>query len=77
VAGAPGGAVRGALTFVNNTVDPSTGTIQLKATFENTGNALWPGQFVNVALTLTRQPGALVVPSQAVQSGQRASTSSW
>jgi multidrug efflux system membrane fusion protein len=71
VAGAPGGAVRGALTFVNNTVDPSTGTIQLKATFENTGNALWPGQFVNVALTLTRQPGALVVPSQAVQSGQR------
>jgi len=71
VAGAPGGAVRGKLTFVNNTVDPTTGTIQLKATFENTENALWPGQFVNVALTLARQPGALVVPSQAVQSGQK------
>lgn len=71
VAGAPGGVVRGRLTFVNNTVDPSTGTIQLKATFENTENALWPGQFVNVALTLTRQLGAVLVPSQAVQSGQK------
>jgi multidrug efflux system membrane fusion protein len=71
VADAPGGAVRGRLTFVNNTVDPSTGTIQLKATFENTENALWPGQFVNVALTLTTQRGAVVVPSQALQSGQQ------
>jgi multidrug efflux system membrane fusion protein len=70
VAGAPGGVVRGKLTFVNNTVDPTTGTIQLKATFENIENALWPGQFVNVTLILTRQIGALVVPSQAVQSGQ-------
>jgi membrane fusion protein, multidrug efflux system len=69
--GAPEGVVRGRLTFVNNTVDPSTGTIQLKATFENTENALWPGQFVNVALTLTRQAGAVVVPAQAVQSGQK------
>lgn len=71
VAGALGGAVRGKLTFVNNTVDPTTGTIQLKATFENSENALWPGQFVNIVLTLTRQTGALVVPSQAVQSGQK------
>jgi multidrug efflux system membrane fusion protein len=71
VAGVPDGMVRGKLTFVNNTVDPSTGTIQLKATFENKENALWPGQFVNVALTLTRQAGALVVPSRAVQSGQK------
>ena len=63
--------VHGKLTFLNNTVDMSTGTIQLKATFDNTENALWPGQFVNVALTLTRQPAALVVPSQAVQSGQK------
>ena len=70
VDGVPGGLVRGKLTFVNNTVDPSTGTIQLKATFENNENALWPGQFVNVALTLTRQPGALLVPSPAVQNGQ-------
>ena len=71
VSGQPGGVVRGRLTFMNNTVDPSTGTIQLKATFENNENALWPGQFVNVALTLTRQVGAVVVPSQAVQSGQK------
>jgi multidrug efflux system membrane fusion protein len=63
--------VRGELTFVNNTVDVATGTIQLKATFQNTENALWPGQFVNVALTLTTQPGALVVPSQAIQRGQQ------
>lgn len=75
-AGTPGAAasvVRGRLTFINNTVDATTGTIQLKATFENTENMLWPGQFVNVALTLTRQPGALLVPSQAVQSGQQGS----
>jgi membrane fusion protein, multidrug efflux system len=71
VNGVPGGVVRGKLTFVNNTVDPTTGTIQLKATFENNENALWPGQFVNVALTLTRQLGAILVPSQAVQSGQK------
>jgi multidrug efflux system membrane fusion protein len=71
VNGVPGGVVRGKLTFLNNTVDPTTGTIQLKATFENDENALWPGQFVNVALTLTRQPGAVLVPSQAVQSGQK------
>jgi multidrug efflux system membrane fusion protein len=71
VTGQPGGTVRGRLTFINNTVDPTTGSIQLKATFENTENLLWPGQFVNVALTLARQPRALVVPSQAVQSGQQ------
>jgi multidrug efflux system membrane fusion protein len=71
VPGYAAGAVRGRLTFVNNTVDPNTGTIQLKATFANTENALWPGQFVNVALTLTKQVGAVVVPSQAVQSGQK------
>ncbi len=63
-------AVVGALTFVNNTVDPTTGTIQLKATFPNADNALWPGQFVDVALTLTAEQ-AVVVPSQAVQAGQQ------
>ncbi len=63
--------VRGELTFVNNAVDPQTGTIQLKATFPNAGNRLWPGQFLNVVLTLTTRPNALLVPSQAVQASQQ------
>jgi multidrug efflux system membrane fusion protein len=67
----PGQApVTGALTFVNNTVDPNTGTIQLKATFANVENALWPGQFVETTLTLTSE-NAVVVPSQAIQAGQQ------
>ena len=62
---------RGTLTFVNNTVDTTTGTIQLKATFENNDNALWPGQFAAVILTIRTEPGAIVVPSQAIQAGQQ------
>lgn len=58
------------LTFVNNEVDTQTGTIQLKATTDNRAHRLWPGQFVNVVLTLTIQPDAILVPSQAVQVGQ-------
>jgi multidrug efflux system membrane fusion protein len=61
---------RGAMTSMDNTVDPSTGTIQLKATFPNKDSSLWPGQFVNVVLTLTEKRGAIVIPSQAVQTGQ-------
>ena len=61
---------QGELTFVDNAVNLATGTIQLKATFSNRDKALWPGQFVNVVLTLTTQPNAVVVPSQAVQTGQ-------
>ncbi|MGA9778603.1 MAG: efflux RND transporter periplasmic adaptor subunit [Limisphaerales bacterium] len=60
----------GELTFINNTVDETTGTIDLMATFPNENNALWPGQFVNVALTLSELTNAIVVPSQAVQTGQ-------
>jgi membrane fusion protein, multidrug efflux system len=60
----------GELTFVNNTVDESTGTIDLMATFPNENNALWPGQFVNVSFTLSNLTNAVVVPSQAVQTGQ-------
>jgi multidrug efflux system membrane fusion protein len=60
----------GRLTFVNNTVDPTTGTIQLKGTFDNADNVLWPGQYVEVVLTLTTE-SAVVVPSQAVQPGQQ------
>lgn len=67
-----GGArsVVGDVTFMNNTVDTTTGTIQLKATFPNSDNALWPGQFVDVALTLTSEQSVLV-PTQAVQAGQQ------
>src|SRR2546425_418194 len=60
----------GRLTFVNNTVDPSTATIQLKGTFDNAENTLWPGQYVEVVLTLTTET-AVVVPSQAIQPGQQ------
>lgn len=66
-----GPPVRGRLTFVDNAVDQQTGTINLKATFANEGRALWPGQFVNVSVTLSDRPGAIVVPAQAVQTGQR------
>jgi membrane fusion protein, multidrug efflux system len=60
----------GELTFINNAVDQTTGTIQLKATFANTDNVLWPGQFLDVVLTL-RNRTAIVVPSQAIQPGQQ------
>jgi multidrug efflux system membrane fusion protein len=61
---------KGTITFVDNAVDTSTGTIRLKGTFANRERKLWPGQFVNVALTLTTEPNAVVVPSQAIQTGQ-------
>jgi membrane fusion protein, multidrug efflux system len=61
---------QGELTFVDNSVDMTTGTIQLKATFPNQDNALWPGQFVQVTLTLSELTNIVVVPSQAVQTGQ-------
>lgn len=60
----------GLLTFIDNAVDSTTGTIRLKATFANKEKQLWPGQFVNVVMTLAAQPNAIVVPSQAVQTGQ-------
>jgi len=60
----------GFLTFVDNNVDMTTGTIKLKGTFPNTDRKLWPGQFVRVNLRLTTQSNALVVPNQAVQTGQ-------
>ena len=60
---------QGVLAFVDNAVDRSTGTIKLKAEFTNSERRLWPGQFVNVALTLATQGDAVVVPSEAVQVG--------
>jgi len=63
-------AETGYLSFVDNTVDNTTGTIKLKATFANPDHRLWPGQFSNVALRLAKQENATTVPSQAVQTGQ-------
>jgi membrane fusion protein, multidrug efflux system len=60
---------QGVLAFVDNAVDRSTGTIKLKAEFTNSERRLWPGQFVNVALTLATQGDAVVVPAEAVQVG--------
>ncbi len=56
---------RGALTFVDNTVDITTGTIKLKGTFPNSDHKLWPGQFVRVTLRLTTQQNAVVVPNRS------------
>jgi len=63
--------VRGELTVIDNTVDSTTGTIKLKAAFDNSKRLLWPGQFVNVSLTLDTQARAVVVPSEAVKPGQQ------
>jgi membrane fusion protein, multidrug efflux system len=60
----------GYLTFVDNTVDNTTGTIKLKGTFANTDHRLWPGQFSTVSLRLSEEENATVVPTQAVQTGQ-------
>ena len=60
----------GQLTFIDNTVDSTTGTIKLKATFANGNSRLWPGQFVNVSLRLKTLQNAVVVPIRAIQMGQ-------
>lgn len=60
----------GALAFVDNTVDKTTGTIILKGLFQNDDRRLWPGQFVNVGLTLDEITNAILVPTQAIQTGQ-------
>lgn len=62
-------APTGVLIFVDNAVDPSTGTIKLRARFANKENSLWPGQFVGVSVRLFEQPDAIVIPSTAVQTG--------
>ena len=64
---------QGAITFIDNAIDPTTGTIKLKGTFVNEGGNLWPGQFVAVVLRLSTRPNAIVVPSQVVQTGQAGS----
>jgi multidrug efflux system membrane fusion protein len=70
--GTKGGvSATGRLSFIDNTVDSTTGTIKLKATFPNNDHALWPGQFINVVMTLRTLDHATVVPSEAIQSGQK------
>lgn len=63
-------AASGMLTFIDNSVDTNTGTILLKATFQNSDTVLWPGQFVQASLVLSNLAQATVVPSQAIQTGQ-------
>jgi multidrug efflux system membrane fusion protein len=69
----PGRAANGYLAVIDNMVDAATGTIHLKATFENTDRMLWPGQFVTATLTLDTIQNAVVAPAEAVQNGQQGS----
>ena len=64
-------AAVGQLTFIDNGVDPTTGTVKLKGTFQNKDRKLWPGEFVDVNLNLTTQKGAIIVATKAVQTGQQ------
>src|SRR5262249_52844491 len=61
----------GKLAFIDNAVDTSTATVQLKATFDNDNGRLWAGQFASTSLHLFDEDSALVVPQQAVVTGQR------
>ena len=61
----------GRLTFIDNGVDTTTGMFKLKGTYQNKDRRLWPGQFVDVALELSMQKDAVVVPTRAIQSGQQ------
>jgi multidrug efflux system membrane fusion protein len=71
VPGAAGPAAEGELSFVDNTVDEATATVLLKGTFANRDELLWPGQFVDVVMTLGEEPDRVVVPAAAVQTGQQ------
>lgn len=69
--GQPANPAVGRLTFIDNGVDTTTGMLKLKATFENKDRRLWPGEFVDVALVLSTQKNATVVPTKAIQTGQQ------
>src|SRR5262249_21241491 len=73
VPGDTGQPITGKIFFFDNQIDPTTGTISLKAIFDNADERLWPGEFVNVSSTLRVESDALVVPSSAVQVGQNGS----
>ncbi len=70
LAGPEGDGLTGAFSFLDNSLDATTGTLRLKAEFANTAKTLWPGQFVEVRLQLTTRPDLTVVPGSAVQIGQ-------
>jgi multidrug efflux system membrane fusion protein len=65
------GTTQGVLTFIDNAVDETTATIMLKATFTNTDELLWPGQFVDVVVTVNEEPNRVVAPAPAVQTSQQ------
>ncbi|ODS42710.1 MAG: hypothetical protein MSIBF_05270 [Candidatus Altiarchaeales archaeon IMC4] len=71
VAGAAGFTETGSVSFFDNSVDAATGTIRLKGVFANEKKRLWPGQFVTVSLTLDVKNDAVVIPAQAIQTGQK------
>jgi multidrug efflux system membrane fusion protein len=66
-----GTPAEGTLTFIDNGVDPQTGTVKLKATFTNKDKRLWPGEFVDVVLNLSTVKNAVLVPTKAIQTGQQ------
>ena len=63
------GRIDGQMSFIDNAVDPATNTVKLRATFPNADERLWPGEFVNITLTLGTDTNALVVPDAAVKAG--------
>jgi multidrug efflux system membrane fusion protein len=69
----PGQLLQGTLTFVDNVVDSTTGTIHLRATFQNSQNRLWPGLYVSILLTLSEQPNATVAPVNSIITTQQGS----
>lgn len=71
VPGSGGISEQGVITFLDNSVDQTTGTIRLKAAFDNSRKQLWPGQFVTLSIRLAVRKNAVVVPSQALQTGQK------
>jgi len=71
IPGEPGNTETGSISFLDNAVNPATGTIKLKGTFENRSRKLWPGQFTDVLITLASRQNAVVVPTQAIQTGQQ------
>jgi multidrug efflux system membrane fusion protein len=67
----PGSKESGTISFLDNAVNAATGTIKLKGVFANNARRLWPGQFVDVVMTLASKENAVVVPTQAIQTGQQ------